>query len=196
MEIIMENWKRFLREESNIVNSMIKDIKSWDLRSCYEINSRLTNGFTTEHRLNCLGIGTDKYVFQDSEKSGFVLKFEKQNPIKENSTMETVVWKYLQGTPFEDILAPIEKDSDGYYYMKLGTGGGDIREIENRLIEIASNNKFKFKDLEYYFLSDANSSNIRKIENTSVLIDYDDSWPWVFKNKEIINKIKDNSNGR
>jgi hypothetical protein len=185
----MENWRVFLKENSEPIGSTINYIKKLNLDSCYKINSKLTNNYTKHSRLECIGIGTDKFVFIDSQKPGFVLKFEKLNPVKEYSTMETAVWKYLRNTPFKNILAPIEETDDGYYYMQLGSGIGEISEIKQKLFEIANKFNLDFNELEYYFLSDANSSNIRKVQNSSFLIDYDDSWPWVFKNKQLIKKL-------
>ena len=43
----------------------------------------------------------------------------------------------------------------------------------------------------YYFLSDANAENIIEMDGKTVLIDYDDAWGWVFKNKGTIQALKE-----
>ena len=103
--------------------------------------------------------------------------------------MEVVVLKYLKNTPFEDILAPIEPH-EGFYYMKNLKKRGKYEDLEEKLYEISQNNSLKFKDLSYYFLSDANAGNIREMDGKTVLIDYDDAWGWVFKNKDAIKALK------
>ena len=197
MKLIIENWRKFIKESSDLKTNMLEDsdlilsikmIKDKNLKSCFKINNMLTNSFTKNHRLECLGIGTDKYVFKDSERPNWVLKFEKKNPTKENSTMETVVWKYLKDTPLAKVLAPIES-YDGYYYMKEGTERGDFEDLQQSIFQSFREIEGKKKDIKHYFLADANQDNIRKIDNKTVLIDYDDIWPWVFKNKDLIKQI-------
>ena len=197
MKLLLEKWHKFLKESANDIRSDIEKVKDSGLNSCYEINKILSNSFTIKSpRLKCLGLGTDKYIFSDSQKPEWVLKFEKKDPVKnEISTMETVVWSYLKGTPFEEILAPIEKEeNDNFYYMKKSDNSGNYEELKNKLFEISQETKIKFKDLEYYFLSDANKNNIRSFDGKTKMIDYDDAYNWVKNNKEIIKKLKGTKN--
>jgi len=187
MKLIIENWKRYLNESVNDLEKSIKMIKDMNHSNCYKINSMLTNSFTKSHRLECLGVGTDKYVFKDSQRPNWVLKFEKVNPIKEYSTMETVVWKYLKNSPLAPALAPIESH-DGYYYMKLGQGGGDINQLRQFLHETFETIGGRKKDINHYFLADAGAGNIRKINGFTVLIDYDEVYGWLVNNKDLISK--------
>ena len=195
MKLLIENWNKFMNESANDIESSINMIKNYKLKSCFQINNKLTKSFTRKHRLECLAIGTDKYVFSDSEKSGWVLKFEKKDPVKQNSTMEAVVWKYLKTTPFERVLAPIE-DHDSFYYMKRSKTPGKYNDLEKALSEIAGEINVDFQELKYYFLADANKENIRIIDGKTVLIDYDDSWDWVFNNKNIIKNLRGDKNVR
>lgn len=185
MKLILENWKKFLNESKD----KLLDLRNQEFKNCWQVNSFLTNNHSQESDLECIGVGTDKMVFIDKNKPGYVLKIEKKNSVKENSTMEEVVWKYLKDTPFSRILAPIES-KDKFYYMLFSETSGSLDELEKELFSISEQTGFKFKELEYYFLADANRNNIRKINDKTVLIDYDDVWPWVFKNKQKIAEIK------
>ena len=142
-----------------------------------------------------MGVGTDKYVFTDLKKPGWVLKFEKANPVKDSSTMEVVVWRYLNNTPFEKILSPIE-EHDGFYYMAKSSAPGNYQQLEDDLFSISKDINVKFKDLEYYFLSDANKDNIGLIDGKTVLVDYDDAYTWVRNNKALIKQLKGGNNVR
>lgn len=184
MKVLFENWKRFLFEARNDFSEM----KDKNFKSCYEVDSFLTNNFTKDSDLKCVGMGTDKIVLVNKNDPDYVIKIEKKNPVKENSTMEVAVWKYLKDTPFSKILAPIIP-RDGHYLMKYSKDSGNYEDLKNALFEISKETGFKMRDLEYYFLSDANKDNIRSIDGKTVLIDYDDSWPWVFKNKQKLQSL-------
>lgn len=179
MKKIFKNWKLFLTESQND----FVELKNKNFKNCWQVDSFLSNNYTKETDLECVGIGTDKIVLRDKTNPDYVIKIEKKDPIKENSTMETVVWKYLKDTPFSKILAPIIP-KEGYYHMKYSNKSGNYEDLENALFEISEETGFKFQNLKYWFLSDANRDNIREIDGRTVLIDYDDVWPWVFKNKQ------------
>ena len=66
----------------------------------------------------------------------------------------------------------------------------NYENLKEKIQEISNTNNLKFKDLSYYFLSDANAENIREMDGKTVLIDYDDIWGWVFKNKDTIKALK------
>ena len=69
MKLLLEKWHKFLKESANDIKSDIEKVKDSGLNSCYEINKILSNSFTIESpRLKCLGLGTDKYIFSDSQK--------------------------------------------------------------------------------------------------------------------------------
>ena len=188
MKLILENWKKFLKESNDDIVSFIKTVKDSELNNCGSINFKIESP-----RFKCLGVGTDKYVFTDSKKKGWVLKFEKANPVKNTSTGEVVVWKHLQNTLFKDILSPIEKH-DGFYYMKESDAPGNYQQLERDLRSISKDIGVKFKRLEKYFLSDANEGNIGKINGKTVLIDYDDAFNWVMNNLDLINNLKGENN--
>ena len=147
MKLILENWKKFLKESNDDIVSFIKTVKDSELNNCGSINFKIESP-----RFKCLGVGTDKYVFTDSEKEGWVLKFQKASPTKEDiSTMETVVWEWLGTTPFKRILAPIE-DHGSFYYMKKSDAPGNYQQLERDLRSISKDIGVKFKRLEKYFL--------------------------------------------
>ncbi len=190
MKLILENWKKFLKESNDDIVSFIKRVKDSKSNNCRSIDFRIESS-----RFKCLGVGTDKYVFTDLKKPGWVLKFEKANPVKDSSTMEVVVWRYLNNTPFEKILSPIE-EHDGFYYMARSSAPGNYQQLEDDLFSISKDINVKFKDLEYYFLSDANKDNIGLIDGKTVLVDYDDAYTWVRNNKALIKQLKGGNNVR
>jgi len=181
MKLLMENWKQFLKESQIDV---LKDFKNFNKRKCWDVNYKLTKGFTQESRFECLGIGNNKIVFSDADKPDSVVKVLKTNTVQDTAGEEVYVWEKLKDTPFSTMFAEIVPIEYGLYYMKKSEGRGSLEELEEKLYDIAEQTGFKYRDLKYYMLSDANRSNIGKIDGQSVLLDYDEAADWVYANKE------------
>ena len=180
MKLLLERWKKFLNEDNFQDLRPFKDIKK---PKCWGINTELTKNFTRESRFECIGTGNNKIVFKDSERPDMILKLVKTHTIQDTAGDEVYVWEKLKNTPFSKMFAEIEPIESGLYYMKKSQGRGSLEELEEKLFEISEEMGFKFKDLEYYMLGDANQSNIGKIDGQSVLLDYDDFYTWIAANR-------------
>ena len=181
-----EPTKEFLASLQELIEPFINS----DITNPRRLNYQLyVNNDYEDSPIEIVGIGTDKIVFSHTDYPNWVFKVVKPNAVKDEAGDEKYVWNMLKDSEFASLLAPVVGyDGTPVYAMRKTSSGGSLEDIKDALYKISSD---KYKDFEYYLLSDANSSNIGRIGDQSVLNDYD-QWDEYFRKPA--NKLQEQEN--
>ena len=172
------------------LQELIEPFINSDITNPRRLNYQLyVNNDYEDSPIEIVGIGTDKIVFSHTDYPNWVFKVVKANAVKDEAGDEKYVWNMLKDSEFASLLAPVVGyDGTPVYAMRKTSSGGSLEDIKDALYKISSD---KYKDFEYYLLSDANSSNIGRIGDQSVLNDYD-QWDEYFRKPA--NKLQEQAN--